>query len=277
MTGHEDLNIILNPGAVAIPAQRVLTIASQVVGTCLRALPADDHSPVQGQGAVMTYSFDGIDMNQTERRETFVNWVLVKGFQDLIRGVRETLEEAAFYLWLTTLDSTKMSLKTFHKSEASARKRIQWLQFPILLREVNQGLSKNLPFLSEFQSLQSVRNCLEHRGGRVSQNDIEPTTGVLRLIFPRLRMYYLRDGKKIELAIGDTVDPGESHPAHQPDVTVYIDRATRTSEYARDAQVVITPADFYDIAMACYLFTVDLIERLPTSQPFGSDEAIKAT
>ena len=84
------LHITLNPNGVAAPAQRAVVIASQVVGICLRGLANDDLSPPEMQGGFIGYKFDSLEMSNEERRETYQNWILSKGFQDLARGVRET-------------------------------------------------------------------------------------------------------------------------------------------------------------------------------------------
>lgn len=265
MSQPQALQITLNPNGVAVPAQRVVIIASQVVGTALRALANDDLSPPSMQGGHWGYQFNGPEMTDVERRETYQNWILSKGFQDLARGVRETLEEAAFYLATIKRRPGLTTLAKFKADMAAIRAAAAKLQFPKLLEDVNAGLSEPMAFDAEFLSLQKVRNCLEHRGGRVGARDVDET-GTMTLSFPRLRMFYLRCGAEIEVVPGEVIDTRESdNPCGKgEDVPVFMNRVTRTRTYVLDEPVTISASDFYEIAMACHLFASDVASKLPT-------------
>lgn len=258
------LQITLQPNGVAAPAQRVVIIASQVVATALRALTNDDLSPPEMQGGLWGYQFSGIEMSDEERRVTFQNWILSKGFQDLARGVRETLEEAVLYLTMSKREASLTTLAKVEADIAAIRSDAAKLLFPKLLEDVNVGLTEPMAFDAEFLSLQKVRNCLEHRGGRVGARDVDDT-GSMTLRFPRLRMFYHRGEAEIELMPGEVID---THEPDNPfgkgeDVPIYMNRVTRTRTYALDEPVVISASDFYEIAMACYLFASDVAAKLP--------------
>lgn len=265
MTKPQALQITLNPNGVAEPAQRVVIIASQVVGTALRALANDDLSPPDMQGGHWGYQFNGLEMTDAERRETYQNWILAKGFQDLARGVRETLEEAAFYLAMIKCEPGMTTLAKVEADMAGIRAAAAKLQFPKLLEDVNAGLTEPMAFDAEFLSLQKVRNCLEHRGGRVGVRDVDES-GSMTISFPRLRAFYRRGAAEVEIAPGEVID---THDSNNPfgkgeDVPIYINRVTRTRTYALDEPIVISASDFYEIAMACQLFASDVAAKLPT-------------
>lgn len=265
MTKPQALQITLNPNGVAQPAQRVVIIASQVVGTALRALAKDDLSPPDMQGGHWGYQFNGLEMTDAERRETYQNWILSKGFQDLARGVRETLEEAAFYLAMIGREPGMTTLAKVEADMAAIRAAAAKLQFPKLLEDVNAGLSEPMAFDAEFLSLQKVRNCLEHRGGRVGERDVDES-GSMTLSFPRLRAFYHRGDAEIEIMPGEAID---THDRGNPfgkgkEVPIYMNRVTRTRTYALNEPVVISASDFYEIAMACQLFASDVAAKLPT-------------
>jgi hypothetical protein len=44
-------------------------------------------------------------------------------------------------------------------------------------------------------------------------------------------------------------------------------RVTRSREYALNEPVIITQRDFYEIAMACFIFASDLAQKLPSNAP----------
>jgi len=67
------------------------------------------------------------------------------------------------------------------------------------MAEISAGLTTPLAFSAEFLSIQKVRNCLEHRGGVVGVQDAD-IDGILRLSFPRFKIFYDRKGEEIELS-----------------------------------------------------------------------------
>lgn len=195
-----------------------------------------------------------------ERRKLFENWVLARGFQDLAQGVRETLEKAHVYLSCIDAQPGVTSLAKITADMAATRVATQRLNFVNLLEAVNAKLTQPLSFDAEFLSLQKARNCLEHRGGRVTEREIDPATGVMTLNFPRLRIFYMRGEEAVELAPGviiDTQNLGVPVKSGEP-VAIYSRRITRSREYRLGDPVEIAPGDFYEIAMACHFFATDL-------------------
>jgi hypothetical protein len=262
------VHITLQPDGVAAPAQRVVIMASQVVGTCLRALDTDDCTQPSAWGGAFGYQFTGLDLPPEERREAFRNWILAKGFQDLARGVRETLEEALFFLTMFARPSGIVTtIADLESDMARIRSGISKLTFPALMEQVNKGLTEPMAFDAEFRSLQNVRNCLEHRGGRVGAKDVDPATGILTLSFPRLQAFYMRGDEEVEMMPGEVIDThAPDNPFGKGEVSIYLRRVTRDREYALDEPVVIGASDFFEIAMACHLFASDVATKLPSSQ-----------
>ena len=254
MTAPRHIQITLNKDGVAASLQRVTLLASHVVGTSLRALDNDDLSPPEMKAGFVHLGFGNLAMSEDERRQMFRNWILSKGFQDLARGVRETLEEAIFYIELTKLQAGATTWGQLQAHMAAIRSKASRPKFPELLEEVNAGLKERMAFDAEFQSLQNVRNCLEHRGGRVGQKDVDLNTGVMTLNFPRLRLTSVQGEGEIEVYEGQFFEK---------DTALYFGRATRSRSYALDERIIISASDFFEIAMACQLFASDVAAKLP--------------
>lgn len=276
MADLKRLHITLHPDGVAAPAQRVVALVSEAVGTSLRALDKDECTEQEAWGGPWGYRFTGLDLPPEERRETFRNWVLAKGFQDLARGVRETLEEALFFIKMLESESDAPTTLVLIKADmAKIRADAAKLTFPALMEQVNGRLREPMEFEAEFRTLQNVRNCLEHRGGRVGAKDVDPATGCLTLTFPRLMTFYMQGEEEVELVVGEVID------THSPDnpfgngkeVPLYLKRVTRSREYALDEPVVITALDFFEVAMACHLFAGDVASKLPTKMVTEEAEA----
>lgn len=230
------------------------------------------------RGDFFTYQFNGLELTPDERRAAYENWVLAKGFQDLARGVRESLEEAYFYLTMIQFPSGITTLEDIEKAMEDARVAANKLTFPALLEHVNEGLTERLAFDSEFLSLQKTRNCLEHRGGIVGAKDVEEDTGAMILSFPRFKMFYMRGEEEVEIVPGEVIDTQqEDNPLGKGEMVRMLGkRVTRTKAYALADRVTFTANDFYEIAMACVLFGQDLASKLPTLPPIDPETVAKA-
>lgn len=261
------LHITLNPDGVAAPVHGMVAFITEAVGTAVRALESDDCSEQEAWGGpAMGYRFNGLKMSAEERCDAFKNWVLAKGFQDLARGVRESLEEALFYIKVFAIGSGFRTSKAGLEAKlAGIRAANAKLPFPALMEQVNAGLREPMAFEAEFRSLQNVRNCLEHRGGRVGPKDVDESTGKLVLTFPRLMVGYMRGEEEVEMLPGEAIDTWQEGHRLEEDTTLYMKRVTRSREYALNEPVAITQRDFYEIAMACFIFVSDLAQKLPSN------------
>lgn len=250
---------------MAASTQRVVKLVVDAVGTSLRALEKDSCEQPESWGGPFGIRLDGPELSAEERRSEFKNWVLAKGFQDLTRGVREGLEEAYFYLGVVQkLTYSKTTLKEIEQLFSKLRHKAAAKNFPELLADVNDGLSKPVAFDTEFQSLQKVRNCLEHRGGVVGKRDVDLSTGLLTLSFPRMKFFYVRGGEEIEIEIGKAIDThSNENPFGKEEVTIMMRRVARSKMYRLGENVLIEPIDFFEIALACHLFASDVATKLP--------------
>jgi hypothetical protein len=257
------LHVNLDPNGVAVPAQRAALIASDVVAACLSTIAEGELSKPEIPGQFISYRINGPEVTSDERRQLYQNWLLAKGFQDLARGIRETLEEAIFYLTVLARKSGPTTREKFEREIGTIRERASKLRFPQLLDEVNAKLIARITFKQEFRSIQRVRNCLEHRGGIVGTQDVDDGDCALVLRFPRFKFFYMRKGEEIELARGEIVDAQDG----EAEVQLLSRQTQRSKRYELGERITFTASEFGEIAMACNLFASDLVYRLPTIRP----------
>jgi hypothetical protein len=274
MSDPQHIHVTLNPAGVVEPLQRIVIVASEVVSAAMNAIENGHLSPDIMHGGYIGYKFTGLELSDEERRETYRNWMLSKGFQDLARGVRETLEEALFYLRAIEMKSGHTTWGKLQGDLQRFRTNAEKLQFPKLLADVNSRLTEPMAFEEEFVSLQKARNCLEHRRGSVGSRDVNASTNTLTLSFPRLRMFYKRGNEEVEVTPGEAID---THCDDNPfggdeEVPIYMNRVTRSRIYELGESVVISSSDFVEIAMACQLFANDLLAKLPTLPATSAEE-----
>jgi hypothetical protein len=127
-------------------------------------------------------------------------------------------------------------------------------KFPQLLDEVKKRLTSPLHYERELLSLQDVRNCLEHREGIVQERDVDPATHVLHLRWPRLRLFYDDEGRRIELGRGSQV---------KKDTELMSDIVVEEREFKLGERVTFKADEFHDIGFGCLAIAQDLVNRLP--------------
>jgi len=261
-----DVQLQLHPDGVAAPAQRAAEISKEVVDLYFAALAKEDLSkkPQSADDKFFKFEFAGSKLTAEQRRSIHENWILSRAFQDLIRGIRASLEEAYFFCELLAAGKiTAKASSTLESVLQPFRKRANDLNFPDLLKAVNARLETPLEFSDSYQSLQNARNCLEHRNGIVGTVDIN-ADGKMVLQFPRMMMFVEREGKDVELHQGMEVKKGE---------VVAMKFAIRQREFSLGSPLSLTAADFDEISFGCAHFAVQLASRLPKPEQQGSATA----
>jgi hypothetical protein len=254
------VTLTLQPDGVVAPALQAIQASLEVISFCLAALDKEDLSkPTQLDSAGFEMRFQGPNLDADQRKQLYTNWLLAKGFQDLARGMRRSLEEAAVYV--AVVSAAKQGLFEGIKTYGDLQTKVQEFRtgaekssFPDLMDRVNRRLSSPLNFENEFRSLQKVRNCLEHRAGVVGEADTDKQTGVLRLLLPRAKFFIKKDEQEIEIKPGLTVEA---------DSNIYVKYIVDTREYALGERVTFKANEFHDICFGCWSVANDLGSRLP--------------
>jgi hypothetical protein len=223
-------------------------------------------SPTQSIG----YQFAFAEMRSDELKQLYQNWLLSKGFQGLAQGIRESLEEAYLYLRVAEITPAKTTWGQFQERVAKIRRLATKRNFPQLLTEVNAGLREPLHFEAEFLSMQKARNCLEHRRGIISEDDLESGCHSLTLSFPRLKIFYMRGDHEIEVVPGEVIDTHDIVAPHErnnaadgTEIPIFLRRETRRVSFALGERISFSVQEFNEIAAACHFFAADLAGKLP--------------
>jgi hypothetical protein len=255
----QHIQLTLHGNAVVAPALRAIEQSIEIVSFCLVALEqADLSKPIEFEASRFQMKFANSDASTESRKAEYVNWILSRGFQELARGIRQMLEEAFFYNSMIEFSESKLpQTRTWGELQermSEFREAATRASFPELMKLVNIGLTSPLHFESEFLSLQKVRNCLEHRGGTVAEKDTDPTTKLLRLALPRVKIFREEQGKEIELGKGSHVEK---------DTLVGFKNVVEEREFKLGERIVFNPSEFHDIGYGCWLFASDLGSKLP--------------
>ena len=251
------LQLQLNPIQLASIIDNAVVTSIEVVNFYFGALAnADLSQPAQAGDA--RYQFRAHEIGADERRAMHERWILAKAFQELLRAVRHSLEEAHIFVALLTGKHQIKSSATLSEFLEPFKRRAARLKFPDLLDAVNSRLDPKIDFSAAYVSLQSARNCLEHRDGIVSK--IETDGGErFRLRVPRAKIFYLRNGTEVEIESGHRIEAGDD----RSDVEVLMRLETRERWIALGERLSFTLAEFNEIAFACHILGQQLSARLP--------------
>jgi hypothetical protein len=189
-------------------------------------------------------------------RSQHETWLLQSGFAGLIRGLSATLQEAMVYCRLLEfVTGTTPTVGELTLLASKTRRQATKKPFPELAATVSKKLSGQLELVPHVLSLNDVRNCLEHRGGIVSEADTKGNSG-LELSWRRQRILWVNPiGEEVLLRPPMVLSGGR-----------VISRVTDASRsFAIGERIVLTPADFVDVAFTCYAFAIELSQKLPTA------------
>jgi hypothetical protein len=260
MTARPTIYLKLDRNMVAVPVQRAAMVSIDVVAAAMTAFAGSDLVKPSMPNQFVRFRFRGPEMTSDERRSMYENWLLAKGFHDLARGIRESLEEAAVYLGIIANPPTRIpTTATLEDLFASYRKTASKLLFPKLLAWVNARLTVPLEFEREFLSIQKVRNCMEHRAGIVRKQDLDGDEAAFTLRFPHLKIFYMRRNAEIEISPDERVNAEDD----QPEVQILGRIESRSRIYQPGEQITFTSDEFTEIARACSFFGRELADKLP--------------
>jgi hypothetical protein len=269
--GHDRPKVALelNLGAIIAPAQNAVVLASEIVDFVSAAMQGADLSekPVNQE---LQYRFKSPDVSAAERRAMYESWLYSKAFQDLLRGLKGSLELAYVFVNLLSQCHRTASDTTIENFLAPFKKEAATLHFGPLLDKLNERFGEPLPFVEAYHSLQRARNCFEHRNGVVGNVDA-PAGGVMILSFPRVKMFYKRGDEEVELEAGHVIDAGDGKEG----VQIFTKIEPRERRFSPRHRLEIAPKDFNEIAFACNFFAEQLADRVSRLKPPQADESIQ--
>lgn len=255
-----ELRLEINPRSLSAMIDVAVVATSDVVNFHLHWLAQanlDEPAPVEGA----LFRFNGPKLDADQRRALHESWIVGRAFQELLRAVRQALEEAYVITTLLNKRHRVKSNSTIAEFVKPFQRKAAGMRFPELLDAVNQRLDPKLNFAKSYESLQIARNCLEHRAGIVSAID---THGKKQfdLQFPRMKMFYVRNGEEVELARGERIDPGDK----RMEVDIFWKLEVRRKSVAVGERLIFSPAEFNEIAFACHFLGNELAGKLPNPQ-----------
>ena len=144
--GIRRLELELNPAHLASTIDNAVVISSEIVNFHFSALASADLTQ-PAKAADARYRFQTPAISAADRRAMQECWILAKAFQELLRAVRHSLEEAYVFVALLTGKHKIKSSATLSECQKPFKSKAGGLRFPDLLDAVNDKLDPKIDFL----------------------------------------------------------------------------------------------------------------------------------
>jgi hypothetical protein len=259
---------MLNQNGILQPLQKLLKESLENVSVGLSAI--ESYSPNTRHAVPADYiplSFGEpeilkkVSRSEVRRRkDSFKVWILTRGFQECSKALQASLREAYLYVRMAAVDFNQITTAgQLNAAIKSAQHEAAWLQVPKLIEGISSSLTAPIALREHVLSINKVRNCLEHRYGVVSGQDInERVTDSLVLRWRRGRLVANKGDHHFEVGPGSRVEAG---------YTINLGFEDKSRSFARGETVDISVAEFNEVAMTCLLFGQDLAHKLPVVTP----------
>ncbi|MET4117848.1 hypothetical protein ABIB85_004468 [Bradyrhizobium sp. JR1.5] len=139
--------LVLNRNAIRQPVQIAVVRSTEMVDFAFAAMAGTDLSKApQGTNFI---NFKAPELSAGERKAAYEAWILARGFHDVVRGAKETLEQA--YVYLALLDKQPETQEQIDSLTARLKLKAQHAGFEDLLATANKRLIVQLEFPSAYR------------------------------------------------------------------------------------------------------------------------------
>ena len=198
-------------------------------------------------------SFAGPPTDLSRARQHFKNWVLAKGFGDIQKCIRATLER------LFIFRTVELKIKANEKFDIGACEKELWRRarqpgYPVLVDKINSLFGEPLRYQDELDSFNNARNCLEHENGVVTEKRCtNPEKNKLVIHGTRFKMFCKTAQAEVPAELGK---PG---PRTSP---LMLGAEEFQIEFGIGQLLEISLKQFIDILNTCVFIRADIESRL---------------
>lgn len=251
------IRLHFNLGGISAPALKAAQLASDTVATGLIALDAHDFSEApQIEGSTVQIKFRPQDGTDDDWREDCKSFLVRKGFQELAKGLKESLDEAYSVVHWSRIVAGEITPAELMKQVQAIAQKANKANVPTILDWINAELDDPLQHSEMVRNVQKVRSCLEHRNGIVGTVDVNNVTrDALELSVPTLKVMAVGEetGQEIE------VIPGMKLEEASKVAPKFVDEHL---VFPLGSQIKINPERFNHIALSNWVFASDLVKRI---------------
>jgi hypothetical protein len=258
MSEHISVNINLN--ALRGELQRSLQRAIYLVSAGLQAKDKVDMDRLQLPTNSVTMIFDGgLNWDLHTVTEQYESWILSNGFRDIIEHFSSFFESAHKVLSFWELDGrqkegVKITSSLWNQVIVSGGKSFHRLGLPDKFAHVQDkhNIQIDTKLREQILSSNAARNCLVHRKGVVTEQDIGASTG-LEVRWTNLDLILQNEDGEKDLVLG---------PIVEKDSVIAIRSREALRTFAIGEHVTFSAPEFANISWTLFLFANDLVQRM---------------
>lgn len=251
------IRLHFNLGGISAPALKAAQLASDTVMIGLSALDAHDFSEApQIEGSTIQLKFRPKDGTDDEWRDECKSFLVRKGFQELAKGLKESLDEAYSVIHWSRIVTDKTTPADLMKRMQEIAQKANKANVPTILGWINDELGEPIQHTDMVRNVQKVRSCLEHRDGIVGAKDVNnDANDALDLTVPTLKVVAVGEesGEEIEVVPGMILEEA-SRVAPK-----FLDEHL---QFPLGSRIEINPERFNHIALSNWVFASDLVKRI---------------
>lgn len=254
-----EIKISLNQAGVIAPGIQAINECSQSVIFGLKSsdqISKIPDTPSSDEKYVRQYfgKPDPFDIQKLK----YVNWLISKGFEEIINGLLLTLVEAYRYVSIYEMfsgstEKIKTTLEEINKKFDELRAQSARQSLPALLDKVRKHLTAPLTYENQIKTLNKARSCLVHRKGKISPEDMNTQTS-LRVRWTRFFIFFDYKDGEVEVVPGHVTKEEVS-------IKMRLKEEIREFKYGED--IIFTHKELQEIMTTCHLFLDDLASKLP--------------
>lgn len=256
------ITLTLDANAVIGPLHRVLEECTNSILFGLQTMELVKEIPpyLQIDGGFFSLRFGKNDQDKDIeiKKEKYKSWLIKKGFEDLVKGIEYTLREAYLYVSVFSKLSELKTVQDFNQALPKIRKQALDMHIPGMLKKIELHLSKPWSYKNQILSINKARTCLVHRGGLVTEKDInDEKEKALKLEWVKNKVFYEKDGEEIEI-VGETIIDGGKEGTQ-----IKLRRENNTISFIQGSHIVLDYKQFNEFIVTCFHFGADLVDCLP--------------
>ena len=257
MTEKKIQKVTLNAAGVIVPLFNVLKECTNSILFGLQAIEIVKEIPPELviEEGFFRMQFDQDDADIDVKKQNFKTWLIRRGFEDLVKGIEYSLREAYFYVSIVSKASELKTGEAFSQALAEIRRKALKMHIPDMIEKIEPHLTHQLNYKDQILSINKGRTCLVHRGGLVTEKDInDPSNNRLKLRWVKLKIFYEKDGEEIELQGQTIVEGGAS---------IKMRRENNEISFNIGEHISLNYRQFNEFIVTCHHFGTDLVNALP--------------
>jgi hypothetical protein len=259
MTDHQiSINIDLDVlrGELQRSLQRTIFLVSAGLQSTVRL----DTDRLQLPTNSITMIFDGgLKWDMQTAKQQYENWTLSNGFRDIIEHFNSFFESAHKVLAFWELSTkqkggVKITGSLWNQIIVSGGKSFHRLGLPDKFSHVHDkhNIQIDAKLREQILSSNAARNCLVHRNGVVTDQDINASTG-LEVRWTNLDFIVQNEDGEKDLVLGQVVEK---------DSVIAVRNREALKVFAIGEHVTFSAPEFANIAWTLFLFANDLVQKM---------------